>query len=77
MRMNRINRGIMFTYCPFASDVAQGLLVQNAYQEAARRFMTEKRKQEQSLTVLERKFEKNGIDLPEEIRQTKKYLLEM
>lgn len=77
MRMNRINRGIMFTYCPFASDVAQGLLVQNAYQEAARRFMTEKRKQEQSLTVLERKFEKNGIDLPEEIRQTKRYLLEM
>ncbi len=77
MRLNRINRGIMFTYCPFASDVAQGLLVQNAYQEAARRFMTEKRKQEQTLTVLERKFEKNNIDLPEEISQTKKYLLEM
>lgn len=77
MRLNRINRGIMFTYCPFASDVAQGLLVQNAYQEAARRHTTEKRKQEQTISVLERKFEKNGIDLPEEIRQTRRYLLEM
>lgn len=77
MRLNRINRGIMFTYCPFASDVAQGLLVQNAYQESARRYTTEKRKQEQTISVLERKFEKNGIDLPEEIKQTRRYLLEM
>ena len=75
MRMNRINRGIMFTYCPFADEVAQGLLVQNAYQEAARRHMTEKKKQEQSLTVLERKFEKKGIEVPEEVKKTKEYLL--
>ena len=75
MRMNRINRGIMFTYCPFADEVAQGLLVQNAYQEAARRHMTEKKKQEQSITVLERKFEKKGIEVPEEVRKTKEYLL--
>lgn len=77
MRLNRINRNIMFTYCPFATEVAQGLLVQNAYQEAARRYMTERRKQEQTLTVVERKFEKNGKDFPEEIRKTRKYLLEM
>jgi cAMP-binding proteins - catabolite gene activator and regulatory subunit of cAMP-dependent protein kinases len=75
MRMNRINRGIMFTYCPFADEVAQGLLVQNAYQEAARRHMTEKKKQEQSITVLERKFEKKGIEVPEEVKKTKEYLL--
>lgn len=77
MRLNRISRGILFTYCPFTSEVAQGLLVQNSYQEAARRYTTEKRKQEQLLTVVERKFEKNGIDLPEEIKQTKRYLLDV
>lgn len=77
MRLNRITRNILFTYCPFASDVAQGLLVQNAYQEAARRYMTEKRKLEQSFTVIERKFEKNGRELPQEIKNTKRYLLDM
>ena len=77
MRLNRISRGILYTYCPFASDIAQGLLVQNSYQEAARRYTTEKRKQEQLLTVVERKFEKNGMDIPEEIKQTKKYLLDV
>ena len=51
--------------------------MQNSYQEAARRYTTEKRKQEQLLTVVERKFEKNGMDIPEEIKQTKKYLLDV
>lgn len=76
MKLNRVSRDIMFTYCPFTSEIAQGLLMQNSYQEAARRHTTERRKQEKNFTVVERKFEKGGMDLPEEIKQTKKFLLD-
>ncbi len=76
MKLNRIAREILFTYCPPSSAIAEGLLVQNSYQEAARRYMTEKRQQEKSFTVLYRKFEKNGIPIPEEVELTKKYLLD-
>ncbi|MCH5252812.1 MAG: cyclic nucleotide-binding domain-containing protein [Lachnospiraceae bacterium] len=74
MKLNRVSRNIMFTYCPYAQEIAEGVLVQNSYQEAARRYMTEKKKQEKAFVVIERKFEKIGEEMPEEIKQTKKYL---
>lgn len=76
MRLNKVVRGIMFTYCPIAPEIAEGLLVQNAYQEAARRYMTEKRKQEKSLSNTIYRFEKNNLPVPEELERTKKYLLD-
>lgn len=75
MRLNRVARGILFTYCPFAAEFAEVLMEQNNYQEAGRRYMTEKRKQEKNLSVIIHKFEKNGLNVPEEILQTKEYLL--
>lgn len=76
MRLNKVVRSIMFTYCPIAPEIAEGLLVQNAYQEAARRYMTEKRKQEKNLANTIYRFEKNNLEVPEELERTKKYLLD-
>ena len=76
MRLNKVARGILFTYCPISPDIAEGLLVQNAYQEASRRHMTEKRKREKNLMNAIARFEKNKVRIPQEIEQTKKYLLD-
>lgn len=76
MKLNKIVRDIMFTYCPFASKLAEGLVIQNAYQEAARRYMTEKRKVEKNIATAQSRFDKIGVPLPEEVERTKKYLLE-
>lgn len=74
MKLNRVAREILYTYCPFASEFAKPLLLQNSYQEAAKRYMSEYHKQEKTFTVIERKFEKNGLPLPEEILRTKEFL---
>ena len=76
MRLNKVVRSIMFTYCPISPEIAEGLLVQNAYQEAARRYMTERRKQEKSVANTIYRFEKNNMAVPEELERTKKYLLD-
>ena len=75
-KLNRVAREILFTYCPFGQEIANVLLEQNAYQEAGRRYVTEKRKTEKSIGVIIHKFEKNGKDVPLEIIQTKKYLID-
>ena len=75
MKLNRVAREILFTYCPPASEIAEGLVAQNSYQEAGKRYMMEKRKMEKSFQVTFRKFEKEGIRVPEEVVQTKEFLL--
>ena len=76
MRLNKVARGILFTYCPISPEIAEGLLVQNAYQEAAKRYMSKKRKDEKNLTNTLHRFEKNGVKVPKEVERTKKYLLD-
>lgn len=76
MKLNRVAREILFTYCPFSSEIAEGLLSQNAYKDAAKRYNIEKRKQEKALDSIIRRFEKAGRTLPDEINRTKTYLLD-
>ena len=76
MRLNKITRDILFTYCPISQEIAAGLITQTSYADAAKRHASEMRKIEKNITNVEHKFSKNGVDLPPEIIQTKKYLLE-
>ena len=76
MKLNRVARSIMFTYCPLAPEIAEGLLAQNAYKEAAKRYTIEQRKQEKNIDSLIRRFEKAGRPVPEEVNRTKMYLLD-
>ncbi len=77
MKLNRVARGIMYTYCPLASEVAEGLLTQNSYAEAAKRHKLEMSKLEKSIMTVVRKFEKMGMDIPKEVEQTMKYWFEV
>lgn len=75
MKLNRVARDILFTYCPLAPEIAEGLLTQNAYRDAARRFMIEKGKKEKTLNQALHRFEKAGEEVPEEVEETKRLLL--
>ncbi|MBO6109043.1 MAG: Crp/Fnr family transcriptional regulator [Eubacterium sp.] len=76
MRLNKVNRDILFTYCPIAQEIAAGLIAQTSYADAARRHTVEQKKTEKNLTNIMHKFTKNGIDVPPEIEKTMQFLLE-
>ncbi len=75
MRLNKISRDILFTYCPISQEIAAGLVAQTSYADAAKRHIMELKKFEKNITNIEHKFTKNGLDVPKEIEKTKKYLL--
>ena len=76
MRLNKVSRDILFTYCPIAQEIAAGLVSQTSYADAAKRHTMEQKKLEKNITNVMHKFTKNGCDIPEEIEKTRKFLLE-
>lgn len=77
MKLNRVARDIMFTYCPLSPQIAEGLISQNAYRDAARRYMTEKGKREKTISTAIHRFEKAGNEIPPEMEQTKRLVLDV
>lgn len=75
-KLNRVAREILYTYCPLSAEVAKDLLEQNAYRDAARRYMLEHGKREKSILSTIHKFEKAGLDVPEKVEQTRRLVLE-
>lgn len=76
MRLNKVSRDILFTYCPIAQEIAAGLITQTSYADAAKRHTIEQKKLEKNITNVIHKFTKNGVDVPPEVEQTRKFLLE-
>ncbi len=74
MKLSRVARTIMFTYCPLANDVYKGLEAQTVYAEAAKKYIRDNRAERKSVELLIHKFEREGMEVPEEIRQTLEYL---
>ena len=77
MKLNRVARDIMFTYCPLATTIAEGLLSQNAYRDAARRYMTEKNKREKEISQAYSRFERAGEKVPKEVERTRRLVLDL
>lgn len=76
VRLNRVAREILYTYCPLSEEQSVGLLEQMAYRDAAARYMRERKKKEKTITSAIRRFEKADIKIPEEVEQTRKLVLE-
>lgn len=70
MKLNKVSRDILFTYCPLASSYMEALMGQTIYQEAARRHNMEKKKLEKNIATTVNRFEKSGVKLPKEIKET-------
>ncbi|MDR1700757.1 MAG: cyclic nucleotide-binding domain-containing protein [Lachnoclostridium sp.] len=74
IRLNKVARTILATYCPFRKDIRDRTNEQPINVEAGRRFIQEREKRLRQLTGSCSKFDKAGIPIPEEIERTREYL---
>lgn len=74
MKLSRVSRNIMFTYCPFSNEIYKGIEGQTVYAEAAKKYIRENMAARKSIEMVIRKFEKEGIEVPEDLQNTLEYL---
>lgn len=74
MKLSRVARAILFTYCPFSNSIYKAIEGQTAYAEAAKKYVIENRAAIKNIDLVIHKFQRDGIDIPEELQKTAKYL---
>lgn len=74
MKLSRVARTILFTYCPFSAEIMKALEGQTVYMEAAKKYVRENRAAIKNIEMLMHKFEREGMKVPQEVRDTSEYL---
>ena len=74
MKLSRVARTILFTYCPFSAETMKALEGQTAYSEAAKKYIRDNRAARKSLDMMMHKWAKAGLEVPQEITATVEYL---
>ena len=74
MKLSRVARTILFTYCPFSAETMKALEGQTAYSEAAKKYIRDNRAARKSLDMMMHKWTKAGLAVPQEILATVEYL---
>ncbi len=69
IRLNKVTREILATYCPFIKEIRAGLLKQPTYEEAFARFERERNKKLKELDLKHRALERT-IEIPEKMMET-------
>lgn len=70
-------REIMATYCPFAKDIRVGIAEQPLFKDAMATFTREKARKIKEYDLKFRVWEKNKVDVPEAIKKTRDFYVEM
>ena len=73
MKLNKVVREIMATYCPFEKGIRMQLQMQPAFEEAMARQKREFSKKAKEVELHFRTLTKDGIELPDELIQTLAY----
>ena len=73
IRMNKVAREILATYCPFSKDIRQKIGTQPLYEEAMARYTREKMKKVKELDLRYRGLENNKVEIVQEMRDTMAY----
>lgn len=73
MKLNKVAREIMATYCPFDVKIRTQLVQQPAYEEAMARQRRENAKKLRETELRHHALTKNGIELPQELLDTMEY----
>ncbi len=74
MKLSRVARNILFTYCPFSKELYKAIEGQTVYAEAAKKYIRENRAARKNIDMLMHKFEKEGMQIPEDVQNTSEYL---
>ncbi len=74
LRLNKVARGILFTYCPFRKEVREKISANPIYKQAMEKYTFRNSKILHRITLQYRKLENTPDGVPEEIREYKNYL---
>ena len=73
MKLNKVAREIMATYCPFDKNIRAQLMQQPAFEDAMARYRRESAKKLRETELRHFALTKNGIELPQELVDTMAY----
>lgn len=73
MKLNKVAREIMATYCPFNLKIRTQLMQQPAFEDAMARFRRENARKLRETELRHHALTKNGIELPKELLDTMAY----
>ena len=77
IRMNKVSREILATYCPFAKEIRDSIQSQPIFADAMARFGREKVARVKEIELRHRALEKDNIALPPELEATYLYHKDM
>ena len=69
-------REILATYCPFTKEIREKIGEQPMFRDAMARFSRERAKHAKEYDLRFRVWEKDGVEVPEEVVATKRYYTE-
>lgn len=73
-RLNKVSRGILFTYCPFPSAIRDTLSTNPLYQELLNRFLIKRRQKLHHLENLLAKVKNSAAEIPDELAEEYEYI---
>ena len=77
VKLNKVVREMLATYCPFAAEIRKRIGTQPLYEEAFARDIRERGKKSRELQLRLKGLETKGADIPEELKETLKFYREM
>lgn len=77
VKMNKVAREILATYCPFGAEIRKNLMKQPLYEEAFARGCRERFKKVHELELRHKGLERNNISVPEELLETLRFYKEL
>lgn len=77
IRLNKVAREILATYCPFSKELREKVASQPLFAEAMEKSERERKKKIKEIDLRRRAYEKDKVELPEEILETYTFYNEM
>ena len=74
LRMNKLTRAILFTYCPFSKSIRQSISSNTLYKDIVERYAIKNAHAVHMSDLSITKIQKSGVEVPVEIRQFHKFL---
>jgi len=74
-RLNKVARGILFSYCPFSKEVRERLKTNPLYKETMDRYGIKQAQKIHHMDNLIQKLKNSGTEVPAEITEQREYLL--
>ena len=68
LRLNKVSRNILFTFCPFSKEILRSMSDNPQYSQLISKYETDIKQKQKTLSNLCTKIEKAGLGIPEKIR---------